>query len=725
LVSPYRARQRLFIYQNKGNMPTPRSDETEEEFVERCIPIVIEDGTAEDGSQANAICHSMWDQEQEKKSVTTEQGLYLVRPHGKMIKKGRKVSIAKASDIGIGNQQWIVVERTKALGLATLGSPEAVSIEEFDKRFEEHRVTQRERQKWWDGKDELILYEVMEFEEFNPSRDVEIPDGVKSIIPIVNFKENGASVPEESLMTEQGKKVMVGAQSLEEMQNEISNAFRHSTVVEGLENTSNGASSYAWIAATYPHLGYLVADWEGEFYQVNFLKTDGDYTFASFNDWIPLEKIEEWIVKVKGLKLQAEIDALEQKKNEEKAGRRIRGDKVDILKTISEKFNGLMDTLKDLISFADYDDKKPQGLFKGKDDGEILSMGIKTLELADGRLGLVTWTTNAFKDREGEIFTTQSIEDLIDRYEDKEVKGDLKFWHIPGSKFGDILWQGMSGRFLVEVGVFDDTPVGEAFKDVFVNYPDGHPEISPEGWGTSHGYLYKSDDREDGIYEWFDKEETSVLPASAAANPYNPKMEVLNVNQKQKEALDKLLPADVVEAIETTGEGVTKTLEDQDVSFKSTEDVVEDAVEVEPAVEPEVEEPKSSGGPKDRVEDGETKEGEEEELVYVTYDDVKAGFEGFAEVLKTIVADVNEIKASLKTLAESDEAKIKEKVELTPKESFKSIGLSVLGKKETRVDGRTNLAKDVPDEADPKPVGGIPLIDNIKARNRDHGQRQA
>lgn len=41
-------------------MPTPRSGESEDDFVSRCIPIVIDEGTAEDGSQAAAICHSMY-----------------------------------------------------------------------------------------------------------------------------------------------------------------------------------------------------------------------------------------------------------------------------------------------------------------------------------------------------------------------------------------------------------------------------------------------------------------------------------------------------------------------------------------------------------------------------------------------------------------------------------------------------------------------------------------
>jgi len=51
-------------------MPTPGDNETKDEFIERCIPIVLDDGTAKDNKQAFAICNSMW--EQEKKSTDPE-----------------------------------------------------------------------------------------------------------------------------------------------------------------------------------------------------------------------------------------------------------------------------------------------------------------------------------------------------------------------------------------------------------------------------------------------------------------------------------------------------------------------------------------------------------------------------------------------------------------------------------------------------------------------------
>lgn len=53
-------------------MPTPKKNESESDFVDRCIPIVLDEGTAEDGAQAAAICHSMykkWKKKQEGKSM--------------------------------------------------------------------------------------------------------------------------------------------------------------------------------------------------------------------------------------------------------------------------------------------------------------------------------------------------------------------------------------------------------------------------------------------------------------------------------------------------------------------------------------------------------------------------------------------------------------------------------------------------------------------------------
>ena len=42
-------------------MPEPKEGESKSDFVSRCIPIVLDDGTAEDQDQAVAVCNSMWE----------------------------------------------------------------------------------------------------------------------------------------------------------------------------------------------------------------------------------------------------------------------------------------------------------------------------------------------------------------------------------------------------------------------------------------------------------------------------------------------------------------------------------------------------------------------------------------------------------------------------------------------------------------------------------------
>ena len=63
-------------------MPKPNEGESEKDYVARCIPIVLHEGTAKDGSQANAICHSMYKQhkkENEKIMFTCESTIQFIK----------------------------------------------------------------------------------------------------------------------------------------------------------------------------------------------------------------------------------------------------------------------------------------------------------------------------------------------------------------------------------------------------------------------------------------------------------------------------------------------------------------------------------------------------------------------------------------------------------------------------------------------------------------------
>lgn len=248
---------------------------------------------------------------------------------------------------------------------------------------------------------------------------------------------------------------------------------------------------------------------------------------------------------------------------EEKAGRSGVLSKLRALKEGVEKFLG---SLSDVISWGDYSDQQQENI--------ITTLAPKGFKCYGNKNWFKIWPTNAYKDREGEFFTTQAINDFVDRHADKEIKGEAWFWHIPGSKFGTIREQAVvADHFMVQMGTYDDTPVGRAFKAFFAKYPDGHPVIAPNGWGASHGFNYKETDRKQGgIYNWFDIMESSVLPVEFAANPYNPTLEVFTMNDKQKEAFEAIgeeLGIDLVALVTAEGRQMKEALEGR-VEHKSS-----------------------------------------------------------------------------------------------------------------------------------------------------------
>ncbi len=653
-------------------MPTPGKDESQDDFVSRCIPIVIDDGTAEDNEQAAAICFSMWrDAQKKEKEMTVERGLYLVEPHGRLIYEGKKTSIVKAREMALEGE-WIIVSKDKAYGVAELESARLANALQFDEKFDEHRVTKNERQRWWEDKDLFYSHNIKEFTPYDKPREVVVQNGVKTFIEKVEF--------------------VVDAET--------------------------------------------VLDLAGDAEVVDL--TEG----------------------------KEDIESLEEK--EEKAGRRVRKSKVTILKDLRKKAEDFLKSLGETIGWAEYEDKQPWlGPFRSYKEIEKLGGAAFTVKALDGSDWIVTWTMNSFKDREEEIFTQKSIEDYVERQADKDIKGQLQYWHLPGTKFGDIKAQAVIGRFLLEAGPFDDTEIGNAFKELFEENPSGHPEVAPEGWGASHGYYYVKEDREDGVYEWFDKEETTVLPASAASNPWNPTMEVVQMSQKQaKESLSKFFKPELVEKMLEVGDAETKEIEGLGIEHKELAEqitAIAEAVEnkdvksqlekladeLAPAEEPKTDEPEEMDlkgieeqlrSISEKIDNGEKllaladaisgagekekpaeEKAEGDEPRFVTYEEVEEALKAFGDVLTTIMDQQESIISSVESLVKDDVTKIKEKLDETPKESLKSLAESVIGNRGTLVRKNANLAKDGPEESEPNEEEytgtGIPVLENIKARN--------
>ena len=385
-----------------------------------------------------------------------------------------------------------------------------------------------------------------------------------------------------------------------------------------------------------------------------------------------------------------EITPSDDNSEADKGGRRLQSEKLGLLSSLKEKFESLLKDLGELIGWAAYDDRKPI-MFQE-------SSGFKALKAQDGQTHLLTWTMNAFKDREGEIFTLKSIEDYVARNAGQATKGTFDFWHLPGTDFGKITWQGIVGRFLVESGPFDDTPIGHQAEKFFLAHAKGHSGIAPEGWGTSHAYVYKETDKQNGVYTWFDKRKTTVLPRSAAANIFNPELEVTIMDQKQKDALVEIWGEDTASQIIKLGESKTKEHEQAGVATKSQENA--DSGESQ---EGESQEAKGAGAVTETTGAVTKPEQEVKEIVTEIAGELQLGalsdaFKALGDAVSKIGEEVQGINTRLDALEVTDEKKLAEKELALPRYSWfvaSQAAETVLGKDDALKSARPQVPETI------------------------------
>lgn len=218
---------------------------------------------------------------------------------------------------------------------------------------------------------------------------------------------------------------------------------------------------------------------------------------------------------------------------------------------------------------------------------EIGFRGIKAFENTTGKY-LILWTSNAFEDREKEIFATKAWEDYVDRRDRSNIEDRVWFWHLKGTDFATVVWQDVAGKFLLEVAKVDDTPYGNKMYDA-ITHPERFPSLLPQGWGTSHGYVYRMGDKQGGVYNWVEKFETTVLPFHRSCNLYGGvkgTQEVLmSVRQKKEKVagLASIIGAETANQMLSDAEAETERLKRKGIGSKATaaDDEEEEVVEVE------------------------------------------------------------------------------------------------------------------------------------------------
>jgi len=265
-----------------------------------------------------------------------------------------------------------------------------------------------------------------------------------------------------------------------------------------------------------------------------------------------------------------------------------------ITQYVVDKLRAVYIALAELFKRDTYTDKEPrvQALYKNSSTNS--KRGFKTLGTdPHGCTWFQLWPTNAYRDREDEFFATKALHDYVARHADKPVKGEVWYQHTPGSKFGTIREQAVvADHFICQLGTYDDTLTGNAFKAFFEKYPDSHPTLAPHGWGASHQYDYIWEDRKDGVYEFFDIHESTVLPLHRAANVYNPTpiLGGFKMNDEQKAAFDQIGKEvgveDLADLIIAEGQAAKESLDARRVERKEVEDPSSQEEKEGPSVNP-------------------------------------------------------------------------------------------------------------------------------------------
>lgn len=122
-------------------------------------------------------------------------GPYLIPPHGELIWMGKKKAIVKKRRLEGLERFGILTSGTLAYGFMRAKEPEEIDLETFEKRENDHRITEAEvrgaeRKKWWPGTETFLYYPIREFIPFEKPRRVRIPRGVQTWVKSVRFFES-------------------------------------------------------------------------------------------------------------------------------------------------------------------------------------------------------------------------------------------------------------------------------------------------------------------------------------------------------------------------------------------------------------------------------------------------------------------------------------------------------------------------------------------------------
>lgn len=309
---------------------------------------------------------------------------------------------------------------------------------------------------------------------------------------------------------------------------------------------------------------------------------------------------------------------------------------------------------------------------------------LTVLKEASGRARWVTISSGGFEDRDGEVVSTGFLRSCVALADRTKERGPLRIFHIPGADVGGCDFQAVIGEpgFLLESGLFDQTPAGEKAAAYYAEHAGEY--------GCSIKFLYVNR-TDDGVYLAPGViVERSLLPKGKAAFPWSALSlsevaKMAQLDDAKRAELERVLGNDLAAVVLGQLEESAKTLAGAGIRFKEVVEADAAAAEKQDAetvvaADGETaagEGEKSLAGQPDPVQALEVvlepevlasvAEQAKASIVAQIPEMVTAQTQPLSDGLKDLRAAVEKLAGDVAALARSDEAKVAEKVANLPR----------------------------------------------------------
>ena len=188
-------------------------------------------------------------EEETKKMINPSMsGLYISEPHGELLFQDKQKAIIKTRLFKRLEEKNILVSKDKAYGVIQFNPPEKIDVDEFRKRYDEHKVSDEERTDWWGEKDYFFLYTIKEFEKFEKPQLIKSVSGAQVFVEGIEFiKENNMSYLNKALTD--SDKTSFKSDIKDDPMGDVVNAHRriHEWAASGATPEGTSKADIVWI----------------------------------------------------------------------------------------------------------------------------------------------------------------------------------------------------------------------------------------------------------------------------------------------------------------------------------------------------------------------------------------------------------------------------------------------------------------------------------------------